>query len=130
MGREGVKQIASKAKGIIKGLGKGSPPARQVTNPWGRRGSPAHQGRIAQVEQRFVDKNWEHVAGGSRPERRVYMPDGRYRYPDLMFDKGGKTVAINVGITTAGGAPVAREASALADLRSIGEEMHAFFVKY
>jgi RHS repeat-associated protein len=131
LGKEGIKNLASKAKNIIKSLGSGEqPPAKQVRNPWGRRGSPAHRRKIDQVESRFRNKGWKHIAGGSKPEQRVYMPDGSYRYPDLIFDKGGKTVAINVGRATAGGSLIAREASALADLRSIGEEMHAFFVRY
>lgn len=101
-----------------------------MSNPWGRRGSPAHRDKIDQVEQRFKDKGWDTFSGGSKRERRVYMPDGSYRYPDLVMEKGGKKVAINVGKVTKGGLPILRESDALADLREAGELAHAFFVSY
>ena len=103
LGKEGVKQLASKAKSIIKGLGTKDIPSRQVTNPWGRRGGPAHRERISQAEQRFIDKGWKTVSGGSKSEARVYMSDGSYRYPDLVMQKGSTKIALNVGTTTAGG---------------------------
>ncbi|MFA7486382.1 MAG: RHS repeat-associated core domain-containing protein, partial [Phycisphaerae bacterium] len=131
LGKEGVQNLVSKAKNIVNELGGGKqPPAKNVTNPWGRRGSPAHRDKISQVETRFNDKGWKTVSGGSQPEARVYMSDGSYRYPDLVMEKGGKTIAINVGKLTKAGLPISREASALTDLRSTGELMHAFFVSY
>ena len=129
LGRDGIKQLASKAKDIIKGV-KGKPPARRVTNPWGRRGSPPHRNRILEAEQRFNDKHWTTVSGGSKPEARVYMPDGSYRYPDLVLEKGGTRIAINVGHATKGGLPVSGERPALADLRKAGELAHAFFISF
>ena len=75
-------------------------------------------------------KDWETYAGGTLPERRVYMPDGSYRYPDLIMEKGGAKVAINIGHVTETGLPIARERDSLAALREAGELAHAFFVKY
>jgi len=129
LGRDGIKQIAAKAKDIIKGL-RGKPPARQVTNPWGRPGGPSHRARIDQAEQRFRDKGWETFSGGSKPEKRVYMPDGSYRYPDLVMQKGDIKVAFNVGHATKSGLPVSGERPALADLREAGTLAHAFFLKF
>ena len=63
-------------------------------------------------------------------EARVYMPDGRYRYPDLVMKKGNTRIAINVGRTTKGGLPVSYERAPLADLRDVGELAHAFFISY
>jgi hypothetical protein len=131
IGKEGLQELASNAKNLVKSLGGGKqPPPQRVTNPWGRGGSPAHRGRIEQIETRFKGKAWTHIAGGSKPEQRVYMSDGSYRYPDLIFDKDGRTVAINVGRATQGGRPIARERAALEDLRSVGELAHAFFVSH
>jgi hypothetical protein len=98
---------------------------KKVPNPWGKRGSPAHVNRVAEAEKRLKENGWELVAGGSRREQRFGN-----RFPDLVFEKNGKTIAIQVGRRTFGGRPVAREARAIRDLRNTGEFNHVFFIRY
>ncbi len=90
--------------------------AKAVPNPYGRLGSPAHRARIGDAEERFADQGWKTISGGSRPEVRYGS-----RYPDLVMERDGKTIAIQVGRKTKSGVPVARERRALDDLRGTGE---------
>lgn len=107
------------------GLTKKCPP-----NPWGRRGSPAHQARVAQAEQRLSAQGWRTVSGGSLPERAVSVSGGRRRYPDLVMERNGQQIAIQVGRVTGGGMPVPRERAARSDLRGTGQFSHVFFLRY
>jgi uncharacterized protein RhaS with RHS repeats len=95
-------------------------------NPWGRRGSPAHKARIAEAEKRLSDKGWRTKSGGASMKERRHGS----RYPDLVMEKGGKQIAVQVGRTTKGGRPVARERAAMRDLRNTGEFDHVFFLRY
>jgi hypothetical protein len=52
------------------------------------------------------------------------------RLPDLVMERNGKLIAIQVGRTTKSGIPIARERRALDDLRATGEFDHVWFVKY
>jgi RHS repeat-associated protein len=128
LGRDGIRQIASKAKDIMKGL-RGKAPPKRVPNPDGRRGGPRHRGTVDEIETRFRDKDWTTASGGSRPEAAVDMPDGTVRFPDLVMEKGTKAIAFQVGDTTQGGLPVWRERPALAALRACGEFAHVFFIR-
>jgi RHS repeat-associated protein len=102
---------------VARGAARGRPP-----NPFGRRGSPAHQARIGQAEERLNARGFETASGGSLPERAVNVGGGRLRFPDLVVRNAeGKTVAVQVGRATRSGRPVARERRALEDLRNSGE---------
>jgi hypothetical protein len=48
----------------VKRRAKQADETSNAPNPWGRRGSPAHRGRIREVESRFTDRGWNVVAGG------------------------------------------------------------------
>jgi hypothetical protein len=99
-------------------------------NPFGRRGSPAHQARIAQAETRFTKNGWKTDSGGKKSEIRVDIGNtGRHRYADLVLKKGGKTIVFQVGRTTKNGTPIPRELSALKDLK-LHYKCHVFFLKY
>jgi hypothetical protein len=52
------------------------------------------------------------------------------RYPDLVMEREGRTIAVQVGRATQAGQPVARERRAIADLRALGEFDHVFFISY
>ena len=95
----------------------------------GRRGGSKHIGKIEEIEKRFVEKGWEVISGGSRPEVRTYLDQTKkvYRYADLVLRKNGKTIAFQVGRATKNGA-VPREIPALNELRKVFD--HVFFVKY
>jgi RHS repeat-associated protein len=104
---------------------------RAPPNPFGRRGSPAHQARIAEAEQRLNARGFETVSGGSLPEQATNVGGGRHRFPDLVVrNTEGKTVGVQVGSTIKSGQPVARERRALEDLRNSGEFNHVFFLGY
>jgi len=100
-------------------------PPGKVPNRWGSRGSPAHRGRIGEAEQRLQAKGWKTVAGGSRPEQKYGN-----RFPDLVMEKDGKQIAVQVGRTTQGGLPVSRERRAASDLRGSGQFSHVFVLGY
>ncbi len=131
LGEDGIKRLASGAKDYVRAFAKGSD-IQEGSNPvyYGRRGGLSHRNRIAEVEGRLEARGWNRVAGGTGAEERVYLPDGRYRYPDLVMEKGGRTIAIQVGRVTSKGAPVSRELPALADLREVGEFAHVFFLSH
>ncbi len=97
-------------------------------NPFGRRGSPAHQARIQQAESKLNNAGWTTESGGSLPERLERLPNGSNHYPDLVVSKGQDRVAVQVGRATKVG-PIARETRALADLRT-GKFKHVWFLKY
>jgi hypothetical protein len=101
-------------------------------NPFGRRGSPAHVAKINEAEAMLNARGWQTVAGGSRPEMRIGN-----RFPDLIVERNGQRIAVQVGKRTRAGLPIARERRALADLRAamdpttkLPEFIHAFFVQY
>jgi RHS repeat-associated protein len=100
-------------------------------NPWGKRGGPAHTGKIAQVEQRRMNAGWGTEWGGRYlAEKGVRVPGGRLRFPDIIMRKGGQRIAIQVGRVTKGGRPIARERRALADLRASGHFTKVIFIPY
>jgi hypothetical protein len=65
------------------------------------------------------------VAGGSLPEAKYGS-----RFPDLVMERNGQRIALQVGRTTKLGLPVARERRALVDLTATGEFDHVFFLRY
>jgi hypothetical protein len=96
-----------------------------VPNPWGRRGSPAHRAKILSVEQRLIDKGYVRVTGGSGAEKKLGN-----RFPDLLMEKNGKRVVVQVGKLNKDGTPIARERAALKDLRSDPNAGTVVFVPY
>ena len=71
------------------------------------------------------------IAGGHKPEILTRTPGGYKtgRRPDLLIKRNnGSLFGINVGKTSASGAPVTREIYALYDLEDAGIDM--FFVGY
>jgi hypothetical protein len=103
----------------------------KVPNPFGRRGSPAHRGKILEVEAELRKLGWDTVSGGSAEERAVAIPGtNRIRYPDLVMTNGTDTIAIQVGRATRGGLPVWRERGPLIDLMRTGMYRKIYFVRY
>jgi hypothetical protein len=107
---------------IAIGLKRKSPP-----NPYGRHGSPDHVNRVLQAENKFVQMGYEHISGGSLPEKMFGN-----RFPDLVFrnPKTGKFIVVQVGRITKSSLPVAREVRAMADLKNLNLFEHIFFLKY
>jgi hypothetical protein len=70
------------------------------------------------------------VSGGSAEERAVYLSNGRWRFPDLVLEKEGLRIAVQVGRTTGGGLPVAREVRAMIDLIDASVFDDVIFVPY
>ncbi|MFH1921037.1 MAG: hypothetical protein ABIP48_14300, partial [Planctomycetota bacterium] len=89
--------------------------ARSVSNPYGKKGGPAHQGKaadvVADVESRGLRAGTEH---------KVTTPGGEKgsRYVDVVGkDAQGNVVEMHqVGRQTKGGQPVSRERKALDDI--------------
>jgi len=100
---------------------------KAVPNPYGKRGGPAHVGKVDQVENYFTKTaNWRHIAGGTKKEQKFGN-----RFPDLIFQRpDGSLVAFQIGRATTRGLPIAREARALADLRATGRFAAVVFVEY
>ncbi len=99
---------------------------RYVPNPYGRRGGPAHTARILQAERRLNAKGWSTVSGGSLAEVKYGS-----RFPDLVLQKGNRQIAVQVGqATKRSRVPIARERSAIADLRALGDFDHVFFISH
>ena len=101
-------------------------------NPYGRHGSPAHVAKIREAEMRLQDKGWTPLSGGSLPEAKYGN-----RFPDLVMEKDGKQIAVQVGRRTkTQRIPIARERRARADLQNYVDPVdgqsfdHVFFVEY
>ena len=96
-------------------------------NPFGRPGKPAHRARISQAEQRLKAKGWDTTAGGWSLKERKFGN----RFPDLVMEKGGRKIAVQVGLATKKGRiPIARERRAISDLRALDDFDHVFFLEY
>ena len=85
-------------------------------NPGGRRGGEPHRDKVEDELAGWKANGWSLVAGGPRGERKVDLPNGRWRFPDLWLEKHGLYIAIQVGRSTRAGLPVAREVRAMTDL--------------
>ncbi|MER5227894.1 polymorphic toxin-type HINT domain-containing protein [Streptomyces flaveus] len=93
-------------------------------------GTGPHNLKIDEVAGQVTDG--EIIAGGARlPERAIATPGGfkGSRRPDILVQRSdGSLYGINVGKQARSGAPIKREAQAIADLEGAGIEMH--FVAY
>jgi len=54
-------------------------------NPFGKRGSPAHSGYVAQLEQRLNNKGWKTLAGGTEGEIAFLDAAGKKSFPRSCF---------------------------------------------
>jgi RHS repeat-associated protein len=110
--------------------GRGGGRGARGSNPYGRRGSPAHRNMIARIERRFWDRGWGTESGGSLLGEEGVRINGKLRYPDLVMGKGDRRIAFQVGCRTKGGLPAWRERAPLADLRASGRFTHVFFIAF
>ena len=95
------------------------------SNPYGKKGGPAHQSKILEIgndlKSRGYDVTYEYYV----------KTNGGYknaRYVDIYATNGSDSIGIQVGKMTAGGLPVARERRALADLIEVA--VNVVFVHY
>ena len=82
--------------------------------------SPQHQDPLLKPTDSYATP----ITGGELPEK-----NGR-RFPDLVFERGGERIAIQIGRVTKKGLPVARERRAMSDLWSTGDFDQVFYVLY
>ena len=101
--------------------------ASKVPNPWGKKGSPAHQGKICSIKDDYSAKGYKvktevkiETTGGYKP----------YRYADLSITDRitGETFYVNVGKQLKSGIPCIRERYALYDIRTHGYSIQ--FIPY
>ena len=96
------------------------------------KGTGPHNLKIEEIASKVNDG--EIIAGGGRgypPEAKIPTPGGvkSHRRPDILVKKADQSLyGINVGKTTAKGAPIKREVQALYDLEDAGLPM--WFVSY
>jgi hypothetical protein len=111
----GAANVAAGARGLFttgSGSGTGKPPP----NPFGKKGGPAHQSKVAEVAE-------DVRARGLRPnfEHKVDTPGGDKgsRFVDVVGrDAEGNVVEMHqIGRATKGGLPVSREGKALDDIQ-------------
>lgn len=94
-----------------------------ASNPYGRHGGPAHSGLVSSLRRLFEKMGWD----VSSNEKRVPIPDkGRYRYPDLTVNTGMEKIYVQVGRSTKGENPIAREQQAIDDLGRTGNQVWFF----
>jgi len=100
---------------------------KKIPNPNGKKGGPAHQGKIKEIEDLCESEGLT-----VEPEAYVKTPGGKKsaRYGDLLVTDNatGEQVIIQVGKQTKAGNPVAREISAMSDLEAQG--YNVIFVPY
>jgi len=93
-------------------------------------GTGPHNKKIADTADMVSDGKV--IAGGGKyPERVIQTPGGvkNSRRPDILVERpDGSLYGINVGKTTAKGAPIKREVQALYDLEDAGIPM--YYVSY
>jgi RHS repeat-associated protein len=96
-----------------------------IPNPGGKLGGPLHRATIDDVKTYFE-------ARGFKVDTEVYIPtpggNKPNRYGDIVIRKGDSQIVIQVGVSTKGGDPIARERRALEDLMMNG--WHVGFIPY
>ncbi|MBQ2922128.1 MAG: hypothetical protein IJE60_03405, partial [Tyzzerella sp.] len=123
------KQLAGDS-GKKTSYGKSSGKAKTGPKP---QGTGAHNLKIEEIASQVTDGTV--IAGGGRicpnPEAIIQTPNGlkKTRRPDILVQRpDGTLYGINVGKTTAKGAPIKREAEALYDLED--HNLPMYFVGY
>ena len=97
----------------------------RCTNPNGKKGGAAHQGKINEVGETLETNGYAVTY-----ERRVDTTGGykNVRYGDIYASNGTRSFIVQVGRMTSGGLPVARERRAMLDFLRAGFDV--FFVPY
>jgi len=95
-----------------------------------RRGGTAHRVKIAEAQARLEAKGFKLESGGLGKEQKYGN-----RFSDLVMEKDGKRIALQIGKRNKNGMPIARERRALDDLRAYerngeGYFDHVFYVGY
>jgi hypothetical protein len=104
---------------------------RLIPNPWGRLGGPLHRTRVAEAAQKLAKNGWTRIPRKPLGDQGFTMLNGRLRFPDLVMQRNGEMIAIQVGKRTLRTQrPIARELRALSDLRDSGVFKHVFFLGY
>ena len=95
------------------------------SNPYGRKGGPAHQNTIRKEEMKLQAAGYD-----TYTENAVDITNGfkKKRFTDLMGKKGDREIHIQVGKITKSGIPVSRERQAIDDLLKSGKDV--IFVPY
>ena len=108
-------------------------PERIPNNPWGGRGKPTTQAQDLDLQQQIMDANpdWQHVAGGTEPQRAVTGPNGENRFPDLIFEHPGTGQRIYVQTVTTykNGAAIPEELEAALDIAKWGDGLVIMYPK-
>ena len=129
----GAAQTTTAQQGVVGELGYENS-GGNVKNKTGPKpkGTGPHNLTIEEIAGQV--KDGEIIAGGGRgypPEAKIPTPNGKktHRRPDILVKKpDGSLYGVNVGKTTANGAPVKREVEALYDLEDAGIPM--WFIGY
>jgi hypothetical protein len=124
---------ATKANGaeVVSLTDSGKSGGRLKTGPKPK-GTGPHNLKIEEIAAQV--KDGQIIGGGGRgypPEAKISTPNGlkTHRRPDILVQKpDGSYYGINVGKTTANGAPIRREVEALYDLEDVGIPM--WFIAY
>lgn len=105
-------------------------PLRSCPNPNGRKEYEAHQNTIEEVKAAASEYSKSVHGLTVETEMQVCTPGGykERRYPDVSITVNGKALHIQVGVSTKGGLPVARERRAIEDLINAG--FMVLFVPY
>jgi RHS repeat-associated protein/uncharacterized repeat protein (TIGR01451 family) len=97
--------------------------ARNVRNPWGRKGGPAHQAKIQELIDEIASSE-EDLS--PQAEFKVETPGGikSFRFVDVaaLDEEGNPVMFYQVGRQTLAGLPVARERAAIADITGVTSE--------
>ena len=96
----------------------------QCTNPYGKKGGPAHQAKIAEMEKKLSQRGYNLI----KEEVRIDISNGykSRRYADFAVSKNNKTIYVQVGKQTKSGMPVIRERRAISDIESEGNTVWFF----
>jgi len=91
-----------------------------------------HNEKIGDVAKKLQDKGWKITEGGNvMPEKLHRIPGAdKDRRPDIVAERDGRTIAVNVGKRQADGQPVARERDAKKDLQKEFGDGNVYFVPY
>jgi hypothetical protein len=102
---------------------------KNVPNPYGKSGGPAHQAKIEDITGQMEDKGYI-----VQPEFKVDTPGGYKpkRFADLLVTdpETNDLWLIQVGKQTQAGNPVSRELKAIVDLENNNWKGKVFFIPY
>ncbi len=128
-----AKKLAGKADNAAEGT-------KKVPNPWGKEGSPAHKAKVLAAEKKLEAKGFRIVDREQKLKVKAGTgSDKEHRFVDLVAEKDGKTVYVQVGkqnkIKKPSGKPnpVSRERKAEFDIRNSPQratEYHFVFIPY